>query len=170
MSETDTEADMVEIELDDVNNIRVPADALEDALDGLPDKPEDEVAMITDSVIVAGDGDDDEWVRVFHPSNDDVFNGDNFAHWFGLQSRLYDKIDDARTDDGAEYVRENITAGGSVTVEQRGGYVYLSSYLAEGDELRRAVEDDRMEVVAVEPTEYQSDDGVQMRLIDTEAE
>jgi hypothetical protein len=85
-------------------------------------------------------------------------------------SNLYDMIDDARTDDGAEYVRENIAAGGSVTVEQRCDSVYLSSYLVEGDELRRAVEDDRMEVWSVEATQYQSDDGVVLRLTDTEAE
>ena len=170
MSETDTEADMVEIELDDVNNIRVPADALEDALDGLPDEPEDEVAMITDSVIVAGDRCNDAWVRVLCPSSGDVIDGNSGAYWFGRQSELYDMVDDARTFDGAEYVRENIAGAGWVTVKQHSDTVYLLSYFVGDGELRRAVEDDRMEVWSVEATQYQSDDGVVLRLTDTEAE
>jgi len=171
MVQSDTDADMVEIELGNVDNIRVPADALEDALDGLPDEPEDEVAMVTDTVIVTGDGRDDGWVRVLRPSDNPNIGADvDSTYYHGYMSNLYDMIDDARTLDGAEYVRENIAGAGWVTVKQHSDTVYLLSYFVGDGELRRAVEDDRMEVWSVEATQYQSDDGVVLRLTDTEAE
>jgi ribonuclease HI len=171
MVQSDTEADMVEIELDDVDNIRVPADALKDALDALPDKPADEVAMVTDSVIVTGDGDNDTWVRVMRPSNFIKMGDDESQKYYnGHIGQLYDMIDDARTRDGAEYVRENIAGGGSVSVTQNGSFVDMYSYCITADDMQNVVEDERMQADVVEPAEYNSDDGAMMRMIDTEAE
>lgn len=170
MSE-DTEVETVELELKDVENIVLPADALKDALDGLPDNPTDEVAMVTDSVIVAGDGDSGEFVRVFRPSGFPNIGSDSgYKYWYGLIPDLYNMIDEARTLDGAEYVRENVVDDGSVSVEQYGTRVYITSYMIEDNEIRAAVADDRMEVEAVEPTTYRGGNGLKMRMADTDHE
>jgi len=163
MVQSDTDADMVELVVADGATITAPADAFEDALDGLPDSPVDEVAMVTDSVIISGDGDEDAFVRVMRPSQ--YADGEC---WLGKRSRLREKIEEARQQTFVEYLRENIFNGGDMELEESGDRVEFRSYHIGDDEIRRIVNDDRARLIRVYVIEYRDDDGVAVQVRDTE--
>lgn len=162
--QSDTDADMVELTMRNDDTISVPADALEDALGGLPVSPVDEVAMVTDGVVVSGDGDNDTFVRVMRPSE----WGNERACWFGTPNTLREKIEEARQQPFAEYLCENIFNGGDMELEESGDRVEFRSYYVGDDEIRRIVNDDRARLVRVCPIGYVDDDGIAVQVRDTE--
>jgi len=167
VSEDNTDA-MVELEMQNaVGTITVPADALEDALNGFPDRPSEEVVMVTDSVIVCGDGADDDWVYVCKPT--DAVRSEDRLYWFGPQKLLYNKIEYARgKNEFVEYVEENVFNGGDMEIEQIDGRIEFRSYYIGDDEIRRIVNDDRARLTRVYAIEYRDDNGIAVQVRDTE--
>lgn len=163
MVQSDTDADMVELTIRNGDTISVPADALEDALGGLPECPTDEVAMVTDSVVVSGDGDNDTFVRVIRPSE----WGEDGACWFNTIGSLRESIEDARQRPFVEHLRENIFNGGDMELEEEGGRAEFRSYYIGDNEIRRIVNDDRARLVRVYAIEDYTD-GVAVQVRDTE--
>lgn len=162
--QSDTDADVVELTMKNDDTISVPADALEDALGGLPEHPVDGVVMVTDNVVVSGDGNEDGFVRVMRPSQ----WREEAACWFGTLRSLREEIEEARQRPFLEYLYENIFNGGSMELEESGDRVEFRSYYVGDDEIRRIVNDDRARLLRVYPIEYLDDDGIAVQVRDTE--